>query len=193
MTSIETIRENATLASSSKLNEDEDEAVIVISQVVNENSLQKTSTNKIKVNDLDEEFNDNQSNRPLFENQYNLVENTIPSNLLSLMRKESANLIEYPGGYVNILRKKLLRHSLTFVLFDCPKGFGYYLLKENDCSLFKLCEYWDRNSAIVTLNKCLDDKIFNFKTLRCVSRQELDENYFYNSNQNCVANKFSPI
>ena len=186
-TTTTTIETTDSTSFSSASNESEEKALIVVSQVLNENLLQ-TSTAKIKTNDQDEESNDYLKNRPIFDNQKYFVNNLMPSSVLSLMRKESSNLIEYPGGYVNLLRKKLLKNSLTFAIFDCPKGYGYYLIKENDCSLFKLCEHWDRSSAIVTLNKCIDDKVFNFKTFRCVPKQDLDDNFFYN--QNCFSTKF---
>jgi hypothetical protein len=92
---------------------------------------------------------------------------------LALLRKESSKLIEDSGNYVSVLRKKVLKDSLVFNMFDCPNGLGYYLVNQIDCGTFKLCQDWDKRFAAVTLNKCINEKIFNFRTLKCVSREEL--------------------
>ena len=71
-------------------------------------------------------------------------------------------------------------------MYDCPMGFGYYIVKENDCGTFKLCESWDTNFSVVTLNKCNDNKIFSFKTFKCVAKEEFE----YDLDENCSAYKY---
>ena len=74
--------------------------------------------------------------------------------------------------FVNIFRKKVQISSdpESQYVYECPKGFGYYRVKRNDCSLYKKCEYWDRKFAIVTLNKCTNERVFNIETFECVEK-----------------------
>ena len=74
--------------------------------------------------------------------------------------------------FVNIFRKKVSISSdpESQYAHECPKGFGYYLIKRNECSMYKKCEYWDKKYAIVTLNKCSNEKVFNIETFQCVEK-----------------------
>jgi len=74
--------------------------------------------------------------------------------------------------FVNIFRKKIVISSDpdSQYVYECPKGFGYYMVKKNECSMYKKCEYWDKKFSIVTLNKCSNERVFNIEKFQCVDK-----------------------
>ena len=108
----------------------------------------------------------------LVQNDMNILENL----------KKNSGFLRDPSLFVNIYRTKILKNSVVYSLHECQYGFGYYSAS-NDCSKYKICENWDDKYAILTLNKCVDGKVFNFKEFQCVK----------SNGQVCDANAFVPV
>ena len=51
---------------------------------------------------------------------------------------------------------------------ECPKGLGYYSLKEYDCTIYRACEPWDEQFVMISLNKCVKGRYFSFDQMKCV-------------------------
>ena len=89
--------------------------------------------------------------------------------------KSIQGFIRDTSDFINISRKKIFISTDMDSLFvkECPKGFGYYLVRPNDCSIYKKCEYWNKKYSSITLNKCLDDKYFSLESFQCVERSRV--------------------
>ena len=90
-----------------------------------------------------------------------------------LKQKSSNSFQETTNSFVNILRMKLRKSSFQFRTYECPLGFGYYSVDEDkQCSRYKICQNWDNIYAFLIINKCIDDKVFDFKKKKCVNASQ---------------------
>jgi hypothetical protein len=96
---------------------------------------------------------------------------SVDDDTVKTVKKFTKDLMEF----VTISRKKVIIASDIDSLFmnECHKGFGYYSIKKNDCSMYKKCEYWSKSHALVTLNKCLNGNLFSFEKFQCVSEDKV--------------------
>jgi len=69
---------------------------------------------------------------------------------------------------INLNRKKVSKNSIVFTRMECPKGLGYYSLKEYDCTIYRACEPWDEQFVMISLNKCVKGRYFSFDQMKCV-------------------------
>lgn len=76
----------------------------------------------------------------------------------------------------NLMRVKLLKSDSSFSTFHCPYGFGYYLIKDTECTKYKQCEDWNSEYASMSVNKCREGMVFDFRKKLCVTSDKFECN-----------------
>jgi len=94
---------------------------------------------------------------------YNILRSLVIASRASEYNSESESSSNEDS--MNIVRMRMPKQLMAI---NCPKGFGYYLNKESDCTKYTICDDWDLLNVVVNFKKCLNGKLFDMKQLKCL-------------------------
>jgi len=101
--------------------------------------------------------------------QKRIVENV--ESKMNMLRFEKQKPIK-KNIFETIMRIKVNKHDILYKDYHCIKGPGFYAIKNSHCNKYKYCEDWTTDYAAMSINKCEQNSIFDFRLRRCMPEKE---------------------
>lgn len=73
-------------------------------------------------------------------------------------------------SFETIMRIRVNKNENLYKDYHCTKGPGYYAIENSQCTKYKYCEDWNADYAAMSINKCQQNSIFDFRMRKCVQK-----------------------